>query len=164
MNYTPFGLQCDLRRFMGMVNNLGKFSSRISTISEPLRACLSSKNSWHCGPDQKKAFMDIKTELIQPLFWLCMTLKQTKVSADASCCGLGAALLQKHGDDWQPVAYASRVMCEAERHYAQIEKEALAATWACEKFNTYLLGLSFTIESDHKPLVTDHKPLVPLLN
>ena len=42
---------------------------------------------------------------------------------------------------------------ETESHYAQIEKEALAYTWACEKFSTYILG---TIE-------TDHKPLVPLL-
>ncbi len=56
------------------------------------------------------------------------------------------------------MAYASQVMCEAESHYAQIEKESLAATWACEKFNTYLLGLSFTIETNHKPLVP------PLLN
>lgn len=48
-------------------------------------------------------------------------------------------------------------MTETERHYAQIKKEALAVTWACEKFRSYLLGLSFTIE-------TDHKPLVPLLS
>ena len=48
-------------------------------------------------------------------------------------------------------------MSETERHYAQIEKEALASTWACEKFSDYLLGLRFKIESDHKPLV-------PLLN
>ena len=32
-------------RFMGMVNHLGKFSPRIATISEPLRACLSTKNA-----------------------------------------------------------------------------------------------------------------------
>ena len=47
-------------------------------------------------------------------------------------------------------------MSETEKRYAQIEKEALASTWACEKFSTYILGKKFTIE-------TDHKPLVPLL-
>jgi hypothetical protein len=41
--------------------------------------------------------------------------------------------------------------------YAQIEKEALAMTWAYENFSTYIIGRSFLVE-------TDHKPLVPLLD
>ena len=48
-------------------------------------------------------------------------------------------------------------MTEVEHRYAQIEKEALAATWACEKLTDYILGAKFIIE-------TDHKPLVPLLS
>ena len=47
-------------------------------------------------------------------------------------------------------------MTQTERHYAQIEKEALAITWACERFSVYVLGRRFIIE-------TDHKPLIPLL-
>ena len=34
-----------------------------------------------------------------------------------------------------------------------MEKEALTFTWACERFSYYLLGLSFNIQTDHKPLV-----------
>ena len=48
-------------------------------------------------------------------------------------------------------------MTETERRYAQIEKEALAITWGCEKFTDYILGCRFLVESDHKMLI-------PLLN
>ena len=79
------------------------------------------------------------------------------MSADASSYGIGAVLLQYNEGQWKPVAYASRSMSDSERRYAQIEKEALATTWSCEKFSAYILGRHFEIESDHKPLI-------PLLN
>ena len=53
----------------------------------------------------------------------------------------------------KPVAYVSRYMTTTERRYAQIKKEALAFTWACERLSDYLTGLKFRIETDHKPLV-----------
>ena len=63
-------------------------------------------------------------------------------------------LLQKQQTgDFKPVAYISRSMTPTEQRYAQIEKEALAFTWACEHLADYLIGLKFHIQTDHKPLV-----------
>ena len=35
-----------LRRFMGMINQFGKFSNKLAELTEPLRQLLSKKNSW----------------------------------------------------------------------------------------------------------------------
>lgn len=84
--------------------------------------------------------------------------KPTKISTDASKDGLGAALLQRHDETWQPVAYASRSMTETEQRYAQIEKETLGLVFGCGKFHSYVYGLpTFTAETDHKPLISIRK-------
>ena len=135
-----------------------KFSSRIAELSQPLRELLSTKQSWVWGSSQEQAFAQIKVELTQPtVLALYDPQAPTKISADASSYGLGAVLLQQVEDKWKPVAYASRSMSDTEKRYAQIEKEALAVTWSCDKFSNYILGRHFDIE-------TDHKPLVPLLS
>ena len=142
---------------MGMVNQLGKFSRNLADVTQPLRQLLSKRSAWLYGPTQEQAFSRIKEELAQPtVLALYNPQAPTKVSADASSYGLGAVLMHKCGTSWKPIAFASRSMTETERRYAQIEKEALASTWACEKFSTYILGTKFLIE-------TDHKSLVPLL-
>ena len=55
--------------------------------------------------------------------------------------------------DWKPVSYILKSLTPTEQCYAQIEKGALAVTWACERFRDFLIGLQFRIETDHKPLV-----------
>ena len=90
-----------------------------------------------------------------PILALFDAKQETTLSADASSHGLGAVLLQRQPDGkLQPVAYASRSMSSTEQRYAQIEKEALATTWACERFSDFLLGKTFHVETDHKPLVS----------
>ena len=151
----------ELRRFMGMVNQLSKFTPNLAELAQSLRELLSSKKVWIWGSPQDKAFQEIKEELTRlTVLSIYDPEAATKISSDASGYGLGAVLLQQQNqseEGWKPVAYASRFMSETEQRYSQIEKEALGIVWACEKFKDYVLG-------KHIDLETDHKPLVPLLS
>ncbi|KAF7650074.1 hypothetical protein LDENG_00131900 [Lucifuga dentata] len=72
--------------------------------------------------------------------------KNIKVSADTSFYGLGVVLLQKWGDEWSPVAYAFCSLSSTEQCYAQMEKEALSLTWACEQLRDFFLGKHFVAD------------------
>ena len=62
--------------------------------------------------------------------------------------------MQRVNNNLLPITFASRTLTSSERNYSQIEKEALASVWACEKFQKYLIGLnSFELQTDDKPLV-----------
>ena len=145
----------ELRRFLGMVNQLSKFTPHLAEITKPLRDLLSKKNQWTWDQAQNQAFTAVKEALTKsPNLALFDPNLETTVSADASSYGLGAVLLQTQPNgERRAVAYVSRSMTPTETRYAQIEKEALALTWACERYSDYLIGLRFSIETDHKPLV-----------
>ena len=59
----------------------------------------------------------------------------TCIVADAGPSGLGAVLVQLQDDSWRVTAYVSPNLTDVERHYSQMEKEALALVWACERLN-----------------------------
>ena len=84
----------ELRRFLGMVNQLGKFSPNIAELSQPLRELHSTKTVWAWGPSQTDAFNKLKHKLTSTpvLAWYDLTA-ETKLTADASAYGLGAVLM-----------------------------------------------------------------------
>ena len=145
----------ELRRLLGMVNHVAKFAPNLAELTKPLRDLLKKDSEWIWGPDQEEAFKKLKTLLSSaPLLHHYNPGTPTMVSSDASSYGLGGVLMQKVDDSWKPVFYASRAMTSTEQRYAQVEKEALAMTWSCEKFSDFLIGMQdFTIETDHKPLL-----------
>jgi len=47
------------------------------------------------------------------------------------------------------IEYASRTLRPNEKNYAATELECLALVWACKYFRHYLLGIEFTVNTDH---------------
>uniref|UniRef100_A0A8C6PAY8 Gypsy retrotransposon integrase-like protein 1 n=1 Tax=Nothobranchius furzeri TaxID=105023 RepID=A0A8C6PAY8_NOTFU len=145
----------EVRSFLGMVNQLGKFIPQLAERDKPLQDLLSKKNCWMWGTEQARAFQDLKDALTSPpVLAMYDPNRECKVSADASSHGLGGVLLQKWDEVWRPVAYMSRSLTPTEQTYAQVEKEALGRTWTCERFRNFLIGKHFQLETDHKPLLS----------
>ena len=145
----------DVRRFLGMANQMSKFVPNLADKTKPLRELLLQNKQWTWEQPQREAFASIKNLLsTAPVLALYDPNAKTIVSADASSHGIGAVLLQKQSnEDTKPIAYISRSLSPTEERYAQIKKEALAFTWACEHLSDYLIGIKFHIQTDHKPLV-----------
>ena len=145
-----------VRRILGVINHMGKFSSNLAEYTKPLRDLLKDKNQFYWGHPQQNAFNKIKEELTKsPVLALYDPTRYTVVASDASNYGIGTVIMQKQDDrQMKPVAYASRALTPTEQRYTTIEKEGLGITWACERFRDFLIGKQFHIETDHKPLVS----------
>lgn len=143
-----------IQRFLGLVNFVAKFVPNRSQILEPINV-LTGKVDFVWDKIQDEAFVKIKDCLTKaPILAFYDPSKQIIISSDALCYGIGACLLQLDEQGVrQIVSYISRTMTETERHYAQIEREALGITWAAEKLSEYITGIHVVFETDHKPLV-----------
>lgn len=88
-----------------------------------------------------------KTELTQSTHHI-RSLWPTSSDKDISRCLLIWAWCSPPSTgQWymETVAYVSCSFTTAERHYVQIEKEAVAVTWGCEKFSDCILGRNLQI-------------------
>ena len=154
---TPENVK-DIQRFLGMVRYLSKFVPRLSELALPLQSLTHIDTPWTWDSVHQRAFENLKSAISStPALRFYDVSKQVTLTCDASFGGIGAACLQ----DGIPVAYASRSLTKTEQNYAQIEKELLAVTFACNKFHDYIIGKNVTVETDHKPLeVIMKKPLL----
>ena len=84
--------QSELRRFLGMVNQLSKFQPQIAELSKPLRDPLSTKNHWSWSEAQD-TFALKRSLTTTPTLAHYDARRETTLSTDASFYGLGAVSL-----------------------------------------------------------------------
>ena len=85
----------ELQRFLGMVNQLAKFTPELASQTEPLRQLLKRDSLWSWDHPQKGAFKQIKQSLTStPILAHYCNGRESIIAADVSNAGLGAVLLQ----------------------------------------------------------------------
>jgi len=144
-----------IRSFLGLASYYRKFIPHFAAIALPLtdmtKKLEPSTVVWSDAAET--AFQTLKERLTSsPILRLPDLEADFVLRTDASDAGLGAVLLQGTGDELHPVCYASRKLSKAESNYATVEKECLAVVWAVVKFETFLYGRHFTLQTDHQPL------------
>lgn len=146
----------EVRSFLGLTGYYRDFVHKYSEIAGPLTELTKKRapNKVIWGVQEQKAFDALKTMLsTQPVLRAPDFAQPFVLRTDASSTSVGAILMQRHGVMLHPVSYASRRLQPRETAYSTIEREALALTWAIQKFHIYLFGRTFILQSDHKPLV-----------
>ena len=97
---------------------------------------------------------------MSPILQLPDLNKRFTLRTDASETGVGAILLQEIGGENFPVAYASKKLNKCQKNYSTMERECLAVIWGIQRFEPYLYGKEFILETDHQPLTCVRKSKV----
>ena len=144
-----------IRSLIGGLNWYRKFIPNMSELQAPFDKLLMKDVPFEWNDDCETSFKKfkeiLKSDMVLTHYDPALPII---VSADASSIGIGATIAHKMpNNSIKVIAYASRSLSNAEKRYAQIEREALALIFAVTKFHRYICGRHFLLETDHKPLL-----------
>lgn len=149
----PKNQKC-VRQFLGKINFYHEYIPKSAIILEPLHALLRKNQKFIWSEDCHKSFEKIKNLLCtQPILEIFDNNLPINIHTDASLEGIGAVLKQTqlNGID-KPVAYFSKKLNQVQKKKKAIYLECLAIKEAIRYWQYWLIGRSFTVYSDHKPL------------
>lgn len=146
--------QKNVRQFLGKINFYHDFIPKSAIILDPLHNLLRKNQKFIWCNNCQEAFETIKNLLCtQPVLEIFDQHLPINIYTDASLQGIGAILKQTQPDGKEkPVAYFSKKLNEAQKKKKAIYLECLAIKEAVKYWQYWLIGKSFTVYSDHKPL------------
>jgi len=161
------GSFADLRRFLGMVGYYRRFLPHFADVVLPMQSLVTrymkTPKEFKWSEDAEEAFNNTKKALTEaaslhpiddssPIFQLV---------TDASLFAVGAALHQKSGDHFRPIAFFSKKLIEPQKAYSAYDRELLAVYLSLLHFRSIIEGQQTTVVTDHKPLVTAFNSSAP---
>jgi hypothetical protein len=144
----------DARSFLGLTSYLSDYIPNFTDLVRPMWDAVKAKPfAW--GEAQQRSFEAAKRAITD-----CTTklgffeeARATVLYTDASPYALGGVLTQESLEGKRAIiSFASKMLTKTEMAYPQIQKEALAVVWGCERFYYYVLGRKFTIRTDVRGL------------
>lgn len=143
----------EVRSLLGLANYCSRFIPEYATVIEPLRQLTKKGVKWTWEKCHDDALSKMKRVLCTKALSYFDPNLRTEITVDASPVGIAAVLCQydpKTPHEKKIVMYASRSLTKVEQKYGQVEREALAVVWACEKFHLYVYAKEFDIITDNK--------------
>jgi transposase InsO family protein len=144
----------ELQIFLGLSNYYHRLIEGYAKIAAPLFKLLKRDTRWEWSQDCEAAYRELIRRLCsEPCVRAPILDEPFLLHTDASSVAIGGVLVQRGTDGLEhPVAYTSRILRGAERHYASSELECLAVVHALQKFRDYFFGARITIYSDNRAL------------
>ena len=139
-----------LQAYLGMLNYYGRFLPNLANLLRPLHELLRKNVKFEWSKECQESFDKTKSLLkanhvLEPYD----PEKPIILTVDASPYGVGAVLSHEIGGQEKPIYFASATLTQAQKNYAQVQKEVLAVIYGVQKFHKYIYGVKFKLVTDN---------------
>lgn len=147
-----------LRQFLGTINFYRRFISGAAKDQAALNDMLKGpktkgKAPIEWTPEREQAFENCKSSLSRATLLAHPNPEaELTVTTDASDTAVGAVIQQQTMEGWQPLAFLSKKLNNAQMKYSPYDRELLAIYIAIKHYRHMLEGRNFTVYTDHKPI------------
>ena len=143
----------EVKSFLGLAGYYRRFIRNFAALSEPLSRLTRKSLPFDWTDLQQASFNFLKRELLSyPVLCHYNNKLPIELHVDASGTGLGSVIGHRIENAFHPIQFISRLLSDVEKRYSTTDQEALCIVYSVDKFKRYLVGVPFTIFTDHKAL------------
>ncbi|KAL6471730.1 hypothetical protein MHYP_G00203800 [Metynnis hypsauchen] len=161
LNWPTPTTTTEVRAFVGLCSYYRRFIRNFSVIAAPLHALTQKGALFSWMPACEDAFQSLKHALTNPPIVAHPVFSQPfLLYTDASQDCIGSVLAQVQEQKERVISYASHTLTPSQRKWSTYDCELWAIVWSVRHFKHFLAGTTFTIVTDHKPLLSLQKAAV----